>query len=180
MSYRYKFNLLFTLFVFLLTISCARQVELTADADQTPPNVGVLVNYAPLEDTDEVQVLTMKLAQNIELQGTAVDEESGIRNVTVGTALTYKCLEDGEEQLYSGGGEWSNHNDYPGRYQNKRVNVNQIATHNFRLIYLRDQCKRDEVLLNAEGEIYVSARNYFGKTNSKTYKVVFELADPYN
>ncbi|MGI9535269.1 MAG: hypothetical protein ACR2NW_09995 [Thermodesulfobacteriota bacterium] len=180
MSYKYKINLLITLFVLLLTISCAKQVELSADEDQSPPDVGVLVNYAPLQDIDETQVIKMTLAENIQLQGTAVDEESGIRYVTVGTSLTYKCLDKGEVQLYSGGGEWSNHNDYPGKFRNKRVSVNQIATHNFRLIYLRKQCERDEVLLNAEGEIYVSARNYFGKTNERTYKVIFELADPYN
>jgi len=180
MNIKYRFYNLLILFVLLFAISCSKQVELTPNADQSPPDVGVLVNSAPLDDTDDVQVLPMTLVQNIQLMGTAVDEQSGIKYVNVGTSLTYTCLNTGDVHLYSGDGEWSRNSDYPSRYINKRVNANKAATHNFRLIYLRNQCEKDEALLNAQGEIYVSARNYFGKTSQKTYKVVFELTDPYN
>ena len=171
-----------TLIILILAfaISCTKQVELKHDADQTPPEIGILVNSTPLQDTEEVQAIQMTLVQNIQLQGTAVDEQSGIKYVNVGIVLNYKCLNEGDSQIYSGGNEWSNKNNFPGRYKSKRIITNKNAVHNFRLIYLRDQCRRDEVLLKAEGEIYVSARNYFGKLNQKTYNVIFELTDPYN
>lgn len=176
-----KINFLVAVFVILLFSSCTKTVDLTADSDPTPPEVELLVNRVPLGiPEEEPMVLTMQLSQNIQLIGSAVDEESGVKHVSVGAALTYTCLDREDRQVYSGAGSWTSNKNVPGQFRRTDVDVERIASHNFRLIYLRDQCERDELFLNAEGEIYVSARNYFGKLGHKTYKVIFQPSDPYN
>jgi len=176
-----KISIFVAILVMLLSTSCVKTVDLTADSDPTPPELVLLVNNVPVTTPeDETLVINMKLSQNIQLLGSAVDKESGIKHVSVGTALTYTCLNNEDRQVYSGAGEWSSNKNVPGLFRRTDVDTEKLAVHNFRLIYLRDQCKRDELFLNAEGEMYVSARNYFGKLSQKTYKVIFQPNDPYN
>ena len=176
-----KIKFFVAFFVILLFSSCAKTVDLTADSDPTPPEITLLVNRVPVTTPeDEPLIINMQLSQNIQLLGSAVDEESGIKHVSVGTALTYTCLDREDRKVYSGAGEWSSNMNVPGMLKRTDVVTERLASHNFRLIYLRDQCDRDELFLNAEGELYVSARNYFGKLSQKTYKVIFQPNDPYN
>ena len=176
-----KFNIVIAFFVILTSASCVKTVDLTADSDPTPPEVELLINRVPVTTPeDEPLVISMPLSQNIQLLGTAMDAESGVKHVSVGTALTYTCLDREDRKVYSGAGEWSSNKNVPGMLKRTDVDVERLASHNFRLIYLRDQCDRDELFLNAEGELYVSARNYFGKLSQKTYKVIFQPNDPYN
>ena len=176
-----KIQIFAAFFVILLSVSCAKTVDLTADSDPTPPEIVLMVNRVPVTTPeDEPLVINMQLSQNIQLLGSAVDEESGIKHVSVGTALTYTCLDKEDRKVYSGAGEWSSHQNVPGLLKRTDVPTERLASHNFRLIYLRDQCDRDELFLNAEGELYVSARNYFGQLSQKTYKVIFQPNDPYN
>ena len=174
-------HLILTFFVLLFVLSCSKTVDLTAISDPSPPDVVVFINSVPLEapkEGEEVEI-KMPISQLIQLYAEAVDEDSGIRHVSVGTALTYTCLDSGEEQVYSGGGEWSSHNNVPGYFNRHRVDITQTATHNFRLIYLRNQCNRKDLFESARGKIYVSARNYYGETSSRVYNVVFRPSDPY-
>jgi len=176
-----KINIFVAFFVILLSASCVKTVDLTADSDPTPPEIVLLVNRLPVTTPeDEPIVITMQLSQNIQLIGSAVDEESGVKHVSVGTSLTYSCLDKGGRKVYSGAGEWSSNKNVPGRFNRTDVDTERLATHNFRLIYLQDQCNRKDLFLNAEGEMYVSARNYFGKLSQKTYKVIFQPSDPYS
>lgn len=176
-----KISIFVAIFVMLLSTSCVKTVDLTADSDPTPPELVLLVNNVPVTTPeDEPLVINMKLSQNIQLLGSAVDRESGVKHVSVGTALTYTCLNNEDRQVYSGAGQWTSNKNVPGLFRRTDVTTERMAVHNFRLIYLRDQCKRDELFLNAEGEMFVSARNYFGKVSQKTYKVIFQPNDPYN
>jgi len=176
-----KINIFVAFFVILLSASCVKTVDLTANPDPTPPEIELLVNRLPVTTPeDEPIVFTMQLSQNIQLIGSAVDEESGIKHVSVGAILTYTCLNTEGRKVYSGAGEWSSLKNVPGPLNRIDVDTERLASHNFRLIYLRNQCDRDELFLNAEGEVYVSARNYFGKLSQKTYKVIFQLSNPYN
>jgi len=177
-----KISIFVAILVMLLSTSCAtNNIKLTADSDPTPPELVLLVNMVPVTTPeDEPLVINMKLSQNIQLLGSAVDEESGVKHVIVGTALTYTCLNREDRQVYSGAGQWTSNKNVPGLFRRTDVTTERMAVHNFRLIYLRNQCKRDELFLNAEGEMYVSARNYFGKLSQKTYKVIFQPNDPYN
>ena len=176
-----KISIFVAILVMLLSTSCVKTVDLTGDSDPTPPELVLLVNSVPVSTPeDEPLVINMQLSQNIQLLGSAIDEESGVKHVSVGTALTYTCLNNEDRQVYSGAGEWSSNKNVPGLFRRTDVDTERLATHNFRLIYLRDQCDRGELFLNAEGEMYVSARNYFGKLSQKTYKVIFQPNDPYN
>ena len=170
------------IFAILLSTSCTtKDIPLTADSDPTPPELVLLVNRVPVTTPeDEPLVISMQLSQNIQLLGTAVDEDSGVKHVSVGTALTFTCLNREDREVYSGAGEWTSNQNVPGLFRRTYVPTQKEAVHNFRLIYLKNQCKRDELFLNAEGEMYVSARNYFGKVSQKTYKVIFQPNDPYN
>jgi len=175
-----KISIFVAILVMLLSTSCVKTVDLTADSDPTPPEVVLLVNSVPVTTPeDEPLVINMNLSQNIQLLGSALDKESGVKHVSVGTALTFTCLNREDRQVYSGAGEWTSNQNVPGLFRRTDVPTEKLAVHNFRLIYLRDQCKRDELFLNAEGEMYVSARNYFGKLSQKTYKVIFQPNDPY-
>ncbi len=181
MGTKNKITVFVAFIAILLSTSCVKTVDLTADSDPTPPEVVLLVNQVPVTTPeDEPIVINMQLSQNIQLIGSAVDEESGVKHVSVGTALTYTCLDREDRKVYSGAGEWSSNKNVPGLLKRTDVDTERLASHNFRLIYLRDQCDRDELFLNAEGELYVSARNYFGKLSQKTYKVIFQPNDPYN
>ena len=169
-------------FAILLTVSCTtRNVQLTADSDPSPPELVLLVNNVPVSTPeDEPLVINMQLSQLIQLAGSAVDPDSGVKHVSVGTALTYTCLNSENREVYSGAGEWTSNQNVPGLFNRTDVPTKRQAVHNFRLIYLRDQCPREDLFRGAEGEMYVSARNYFGKVSQKTYKVVFQPSDPYN
>ncbi len=181
MGTTYKISIFVAILVMLLSTSCVKTVALTADSDPTPPEVVLLVNMVPVTTPeDEPLVINMKLSQNIQLLGSAVDKESGVKHVSVGTALTYTCLNNEDRQVYSGAGQWTSNKNVPGLFRRTDVTTERLAVHNFRLIYLQNQCARDELFLNAEGEMYVSARNYFGKVSQKTYKVIFQPNDPYN
>ena len=83
-----KIHIFAAFFVILLSASCVKTVDLTADSDPTPPEVELLVNRVPVTTPeDEPIVINMLLSQNIQLLGTAVDEESGVKHVSVGTAV---------------------------------------------------------------------------------------------
>ena len=177
----YNLQLFLTFFVLLLVLSCTKQTNLTAISDPSPPDVVVYINAVPLaepEEGEEVEI-TMPISQIIQLKALAVDEDSGVRQVSVGTALTYTCLDSGDEKVYSGGEDWSTHNNVPRLHNNRRVGISRDAIFNFRLIYLRNQCNREDLFESAQGQIYVSARNYHGETNSRVYNVVFRPSDPY-
>jgi len=175
-----KISVFIAIFAILLSTSCVKDVELTADSDPTPPELVLMVNNVPVTTPeDEPLVINMQLSQIIQLLGSAVDEDSGVKHVSVGTALTYTCLDTENREVYSGAGEWTSNQNVPGLFRRTDVPVQRQAVHNFRLIYLRDQCDRADLFRGAEGEMYVSARNYFGKVSQKTYKVIFQPSDPY-
>ena len=169
-------------FAILLAVSCSTtNVPLTADSDPSPPELVLLINNVPVTTPeDEPIVINMPLSQIIQLMGTAVDPDSGVKHVSVGTALTYTCLNSEDREVYSGAGEWTSNQNVPGLFRRTDVPTERQAVHNFRLIYLKDQCNRKDLFRGAEGEMYVSARNYFGKVSQKSYKVTFLPSDPYN
>ena len=133
------------------------------------------LNTIPAEVVDKVQVYDEESDQS---QFTGFDDGNTTKTMNVVTKEDKRNGQFGK--VYSGAGEWSSNKNVPGLLKRTDVDVERLASHNFRLIYLRDQCDRDELFLNAEGELYVSARNYFGKLSQKTYKVIFQPNDPYN
>lgn len=152
-------------------ISCVNKAPLSNEVDETPPEVSVTVNGAQLEGGDNVNRFeNMPISGIIRIHGSATDNDSGIRNVSVGTNLKLQCGLS-KEIMYHGDAdrpEWHPDRTYTGR----EVATNHATTHNFRLWYLQEKCG-DDPLVKAKGDIYVTARNHFGKTTTESYKVVF-------
>lgn len=155
----------------LSLISCVNKASLTGDVDETPPEVSVFVNGTQLEGDDNLNKFkNLPISGIIRIHGSATDNDSGIRNVSVGTNLKLQCGLT-KEIMYHGDAdrpEWHPDRTYTGR----EVTTSHTTTHNFRLWYLQEKCG-EQPLIKAEGDVYITARNHFGKTTTESYNVVF-------
>lgn len=152
-------------------VSCVNKTPLTNQVDETPPEVSVTVNGTQLEGGENVNRFeNVHISNLIRVHGSGTDDQSGIRDVAVGINLKLQCGIS-NELMYHGTAdrpEWHPDSTYTGR----DVVTNHTTTHNFRLWYLQQKCG-ELPLVKAEGDVYVTARNHFGKTTTESYKVLF-------
>jgi len=167
----HKTSLLLVLLFALPVMSCVSKTTLINERDDTPPDVSVTVNGTELTDRENVTKFdNMQISGIIRLHGTAVDEQSGVRDISVGANLELQCGVNDGIMFHATGDrpEWHPEETYSGSDVAKK----HTTTYNFRLWYLQQRCGEDP-LIKAEGDIFVTARNYFGQTTTKSYKVEF-------
>lgn len=154
----------------LSVISCAKTVTLTDEPDDTPPELTITVNGNLLTPRVEDNVYIMHLSDIVRLQAHALDEESGVQYVTVGTNLRVICGGTEKEFKYHASGNkpnWHPSAATTGEEVNKRL----TSTYNFRLVYLQERCGKEQ-LTRAEGEVFAHSRNYFGLENTERKDIV--------
>lgn len=171
----YKRTRIITITVALLIsiplISCVTRNALENEFDETAPEVSVTVNGTALKDQEEVSKFeNMHISNLIVVRGMAKDEQSGVRDIAVGTNLKLQCGLD-QEIIYHATADRPDWHRDPV-YTGYGVDESHITTHNFRLWYLQEKCGKLP-LVQAYGDIYVTARNHFGQTTTQSYKVKF-------
>lgn len=152
-------------------VSCVSKTPLGTEVDETPPVLTVTVNGQQLKDEENVNKFeNMHISNIIRIHGSATDEQSGVRDITVGTNLKLQCGVSRELMYHATADrpEWKPDVTYTGN----EVAKNHTTTHNFRMWYLQQKCG-ELPLVKAEGDIFVTARNYFGRTSTQSYKVKF-------
>lgn len=167
-------QLTYLTFLILLSaplVSCVSKTPLGSETDDTPPVLSVTVNGQQLEDEENVNKFeNIHISKIIRIHGTAKDEQSGVRDIAVGANLKLQCGVSKEIMYHATADrpEWEPDVTYTGN----EVAKEHTTTHNFRMWYLQQKCG-ELPLIEAEGDIFVTARNYFGRTSTQTYKVKF-------
>ncbi len=151
--------------------SCTTKTHLTSEHDDTPPLVSLDINGVELKDKENpTRFNNTHLSSLIRVHGSAMDEDSGIRDIAVGVNLKLKCGITKEIMFHgnSNNVDWNPNAVYSGEKVTKKIS----DTYNFRLWYLQKRCGRLP-LVKAEGDVYITARNYFGQITTKHYPVIF-------